>query len=107
MLGNMFSEQHSILKQSDGSIFIDPDGTYFRIILSYLRRTIASPDDKLLPFNLLAEVNYYQLQRLKEIFKPDRKKFCNLLLKTKYSNLLKQPIRSVRRLSISHLKNIH
>ena len=111
ILGNMFSEQHSISKQNDGSVFIDPDGTYFRIILDYLRGTITSPDqlsdDKLLPFNLVAEVNNYHLQGLKEIIKPDRKNLVKLLLKKKYSNLLKQSIRSVRHLRISHLKKLY
>ena len=37
MLGTMFSGRHPITKQNDGSVFIDRDGTHFRIILNYLR----------------------------------------------------------------------
>ena len=111
ILGNMFSEQHSISKQNDGSVFIDPDGTYSRIILDYLRGTITSPDqlsdDKLLPFSLVVEVNNYHLQGLKEIIKPDRKNLVKLLLKKKYSNLMKQSIRSDRHLRISYLKKLY
>ena len=85
MLGVMFSGRHSITRQNDGSIFIDRDGTYFRIILNYLRGTITSrdqlPDDKFLLSDLLAEVNYYQLQGLKEIIKPNSKKPCEITTK--------------------------
>lgn len=53
--------------------------------MDYLRGTITSPDqlsdDKLLPFNLVAEVNNYHLQELKEIIKPDRKKSCEITTK--------------------------
>ena len=39
MLGVMFSGRHDIeaMKCSDGSVFIDRDGTHFRHILNYLR----------------------------------------------------------------------
>ena len=73
MLGAMFSGRHPIIKQDDGSFFIDRDGTHFRIILNYLRGGITSsellPDNKLLLSELLTEVNYYQLKGLEEILK--------------------------------------
>ena len=65
MLGVMFSGRHPLVKQEDGSIFIDRDGTYFRIILNYLRGNISSirqlPKDSFILSDLLSEVQYYQL----------------------------------------------
>ena len=73
MLGIMFSGIHPIKKQNDGSIFIDRDGTHFRIILNYLRGAIASskqlPDDKFLLSELQTEANYYQLKGLEKMIK--------------------------------------
>lgn len=42
MLGTMFSGRHKIHKQKNGSVFIDRDGTHFRVILNYLRGEISS-----------------------------------------------------------------
>ena len=76
MLGAMFSGRHSIRKLKDGSVFIDRDGTYFRIILNYLRGNISSkadlPDDALVLSDLFKEVNYYQLTALQGIIKPKK-----------------------------------
>ena len=76
MLGAMFSGRHSLRKLKDGSVFIDRDGTYFRIILNYLRGNISSkadlPDDALVLSDLFKEVNYYQLTALQGIIKPEK-----------------------------------
>ena len=73
----MFSGRHPITKQDDGSVFIDRDGTHFRIILNYLRGCITSsellPDNKLLLSELLTEVNYYQLKGFEKMIKPEEK----------------------------------
>ena len=37
MLAVMFSGRHQLKRESDGSYFIDRDGTHFRYILNYLR----------------------------------------------------------------------
>ena len=70
----MFSGHHSIRKLEDGSVFIDRDGTYFRIILNYLRGNILSiadlPNDAPTLSDLFKEVNYYQLTALQDIIKP-------------------------------------
>ena len=77
MLGAVFSGRYSITKQDDGRVFIDRDGTHFRIILNYLRGSITSsellPDNKLLLSELLTEVNYYQLKGLEKIIKSKEK----------------------------------
>ena len=74
MLGAMFSGRLSIRKLEVGSVFIDRDGTYFRIILNYLRGNILSkadlPDDARALSDLFKEVNYYGLTALKDIIKP-------------------------------------
>lgn len=71
MLGVMFSGRHPCKKQDDGSIFIDRDGTHFRIILNYLRGNISSiqqlPDDNITLSDLSSESQYYQLKGLLKI----------------------------------------
>ena len=71
MLGVMFSGRHPCKKQDDGSIFIDRDGTHFRIILNYLRGNITSiqqlPDDNITLSDLSSESQYYQLKGLLKI----------------------------------------
>ena len=74
MLGVMFSGRHPLVKQEDGSIFIDRDGTHFRIILNYLRGNISSiqqlPEDNFILSDLLSEVQYYQLVGFLKILEP-------------------------------------
>ena len=71
MLGVMFSGRHPCKKQDDGSIFIDRDGTHFRIILNYLRGNITSsqqlPNDNITLSDLSTEGQYYQLKGLLKI----------------------------------------
>ena len=78
MLGVMFSGRYPLGKQEDGSIFIDRDGTHFRIILNYLRGNISSirqlPKDDLILSELLSEVEYYQLGGFLKILEPIEKK---------------------------------
>lgn len=74
MLGVMFSGRHPLVKQEDGGIFIDRDGTHFRIILNYLRGNISSiqqlPEDNFILSDLLSEVQYYQLVGFLKILEP-------------------------------------
>ena len=85
ILGTLFSGRHPIRKENDGSVFIDRDGTHFRIILNYLRGGITSseqlPDNKLLLSELLTEVNYYQLKGLEKIIKSEEKEFMKVITK--------------------------
>ena len=73
MLGTMFSGRHKIHKQKNGSVFIDRDGTHFRVILNYLRGEISSksqlPDDRLALSELSTECDFYQLHDVKKIVK--------------------------------------
>ena len=68
MLAAMFSGRHELQKESDGSYFVDRDGTHFRHILNFLRD--GSVDTDMLPNNsvtlkeLLREAKYYQLKGL-------------------------------------------
>ena len=74
LLGVMFSGRHPLVKQEDGSIFIDRDGTHFRIILNYLRGNILSiqqlPEDNFILSDLLSEAQYYQLVGFSKILEP-------------------------------------
>lgn len=38
VLSIMFSGRHPIVKQEDGSVFIDRDGTHFRSVLNYFHQ---------------------------------------------------------------------
>ena len=73
----MFSGRSSIRKLKDGSVFINPNGTHFQIILNYLRGNISLradlPDDALALSDLFKEVNYYQFAALKGIIKPRKR----------------------------------
>ena len=92
MLGTMFSGRHPITKQNDGSVFIDRDGTHFRIILNYLRGGITSteqlPDNKLQLLELLTEVNYYQLKGLEKIIKSEEKESPRVIKQEEIANAL-------------------
>ena len=71
MLGTMFSRYHELTKSSDGSYFIDADGTYFQTILNFLRGRITDvnelPKDEEVLLKLKAEADFYQLSTLKEL----------------------------------------
>ena len=70
MLGIMFSGRHDIeaMKCSDGSFFIDRDGTHFRHILNYLRDGAKAihcfPKSHEIMQEILHEAMYYQLEGL-------------------------------------------
>ncbi|KAL8617689.1 hypothetical protein ACOMHN_064943 [Nucella lapillus] len=67
----MFSGQHALTPDKDGSYFIDRDGTHFRHILNFLRDGPASlqhlpPHDMRLLSELRTEAEFYQMQRMVE-----------------------------------------
>ena len=70
MLGVMFSGRHDLetMKCSDGSFFIDRDGTHFRHILNYLRDGVevvdSFPRSVVVLQGFLREAKYYQLDGL-------------------------------------------
>ena len=67
----MFSEQFDTKPDEDGEVFIDRDPKHFPLILSYLRNPtmmvdVSDLDEKrLLEFK--TEIDYYQIQSLREI----------------------------------------
>ena len=75
MLATMFSGRHSIIKEGDGSCFIDRDGTHFCYILNYLRdggfNDDMLPTDRDIQKKLLREAEYYQLSGLVALLKRD------------------------------------
>lgn len=68
MLAAMFGGRHEIIKEDDGCVFIDRDGTHFRYVLNYLRDGGATmetlPRDRQLLKELKKEATYYQLHGL-------------------------------------------
>ncbi len=68
MLAAMFSGRHSLKQETDGSYFIDRDGTHFRYILNYLRdggfKEGTLPTDRGFLNELLTEAEYYQIAGL-------------------------------------------
>ncbi|KAH3694186.1 uncharacterized protein LOC127861643 isoform X1 [Dreissena polymorpha] len=68
MLAAMFSGRHELLKEEDGCVFIDRDGTHFRYVLNYLRdgglNMDCLPRDRQLLKELKKEATYYQLHGL-------------------------------------------
>jgi len=76
MLGVMFSGRHDLepMKCSDGSFFLDRDGTYFRHILNYLRdgeEAVESfPKSTEVLQEILREATYYQLEGLVTAINP-------------------------------------
>lgn len=68
MLAAMFSGRHELLKEEDGCVFIDRDGTHFRYVLNYLRdggvNMDCLPRDRQLLRELKKEATYYQLHGL-------------------------------------------
>lgn len=64
MLAAMFSGRHQLVNESDGSYFIDRDGTHFRYILNYLRddfQVDTFPTDEVTLKEIQNEGRYYQL----------------------------------------------
>lgn len=69
MLAAMFSGRHNLVTESDGSYFLDRDGTYFRYVLNYLRddfQVETFPTDEVTLREIQNEARYYQLLRLVE-----------------------------------------
>ena len=67
-LAEMFSGEHQIVKGSDGSFFIDHDGTYFRHVLNYLRvGVIPAKVVEQLGQELLPEAEFYGLHNLVDV----------------------------------------
>lgn len=70
MLAAMFSGRHQLKTESDGSHFIDRDGTHFRYILNYLRdgclKEGTIPSNETVLRELLTEAEYYQISGLVE-----------------------------------------
>ena len=68
MLAAMFSGRYELKKESDGSYFIDRDGTFFRYILNFLRDGCLDagtlPQDCVVIKELHREAKYYQLSEL-------------------------------------------
>ncbi|XP_078377678.1 uncharacterized protein LOC144660827 [Oculina patagonica] len=67
MLATMFSGRHKLVQESDGSYFVDRDGTHFRHILNYLRdgfRADMLPQDEVSLREIVNEAHYYQLSDL-------------------------------------------
>lgn len=75
LLCNMFSGKHELIKDSDGSYFIDRDGMHFRYILNYLRNlSVSIPPNRMLHRKLLREAMYYQLDGLVELIRKGLKR---------------------------------
>ena len=66
MLSAMFSGRFETKPSgTDGSYFIDRDGTHFRYILNYLRtEELIVPKDEIVRRELLAEAEFYQVERI-------------------------------------------
>lgn len=65
LFASMFSGQYEMKRDSDGSYFLDRDGTHFRHILNYLRDDALDystlPTEPKALRELLREAKYYQL----------------------------------------------
>lgn len=72
----MLSGQYPLVKQQDGSIFIDRDGKHFGSILSFMRSGyLAKPKDRTERKEMLLEAEYYCL---KEAITSAWVRFCEL-----------------------------
>ena len=61
-LAVMFSGRHEVPQDDDGYVFIDRDGTHFRIILNFLRTgALDVPTSQKAASELTRELQYYQL----------------------------------------------
>ena len=67
----MVSDDFTVRRDSDGAVFIDRSGEYFKFILDYLHGNITGIDDILFDENtrkrLIKEAEYYQLEGMKNI----------------------------------------
>ena len=62
MLAVMFSGRHEVPQDDDGYVFIDRDGTHFRIILNFLRTgALDVPTSQKAASEFTRELQYYQL----------------------------------------------
>ena len=62
MLAVMFSGRHEVPQDDDGYVFIDRDGTHFRIVLNFLRTGVLDvPTSQKAASELTRELQYYQL----------------------------------------------
>lgn len=65
MLQSLFSDRFPLQLQSDGSVFIDRDGTHFRYVLNFLRDGhIEIPQDTEKLAELIREAEYYSLTNM-------------------------------------------
>eukprot|EP01083_Nonionella_stella_P260763 888660_1 len=72
VLSKMFEGKFSLIPSKDGSYFIDRDGTYFGMILNYLRTgkiTMPQTDRQYVISHLLMESQYYQIASLNKELK--------------------------------------
>jgi BTB/POZ domain-containing adapter for CUL3-mediated RhoA degradation protein len=68
MLGRMFSGDHPILLDEDGSFVVDRDGRHFHHILNYLRDgSVPIGLSRVDRIELLKEIDYYGLRSLYSI----------------------------------------
>eukprot|EP00929_Paragymnodinium_shiwhaense_P117166 TRINITY_DN8743_c0_g1_i3.p1 TRINITY_DN8743_c0_g1~~TRINITY_DN8743_c0_g1_i3.p1 ORF type:complete len:263 (+),score=31.59 TRINITY_DN8743_c0_g1_i3:132-920(+) len=68
MLGRMFSGEHPVLQDEDGSFVIDRDGRHFHHLLNYLRDgSVPIGLSRVERIELLREVDYFSLKTLYQI----------------------------------------
>jgi len=68
MLGRMFSGEHPVLRDDDGSFVIDRDGRQFHHILNYLRDgSVPIGLSRIDRLELLREIDFYGLRMLYQI----------------------------------------
>eukprot|EP01117_Protostelium_nocturnum_P013079 TRINITY_DN4855_c0_g1_i2.p1 TRINITY_DN4855_c0_g1~~TRINITY_DN4855_c0_g1_i2.p1 ORF type:complete len:199 (+),score=50.97 TRINITY_DN4855_c0_g1_i2:26-598(+) len=85
MLSKMFGGDFSNGKDEDGNVFIDRDGSNFRLILNFLRSgRIVLPQQRNILDELLIEADYYQIIELKNLIeskiqKETRVQYCKVL----------------------------
>ena len=87
LLATMFSGRHELVKSENGAYFIDADGTYFGIILNYLRGRIQYisdlPDNRNVLLQLRREADFYNLVELKDLIKMCLNKYDSVVEKWK------------------------
>ena len=65
MLGSMFSDRLPSIKDDKGNYLIDGDGSLFRYVLNFLRRSILVLPEDFKELDMLAqEADYYQIKEL-------------------------------------------